>query len=151
MPSSEQTSECRRVCGSTPFARIDQQYREIGGRGAGNHIARVLLVPGRVGDDERAPRSREEAVGDINRDALLPLVFQPVEQQREIDIVAGRAEALRLALEPFELVVQNQPGVVKQPADQRRFAVIDRSAGQKPQQLSIGDSAHRSRIVGHQK
>ena len=36
------------------LARVDQQDREIGVRGAGRHVAGVLLVAGRVGDDERA-------------------------------------------------------------------------------------------------
>ena len=62
------------------LARIDQQHREIRRRGAGHHVAGVLLVTRGVGDDERAPRRRKEAVGDIDRDALLALVFEPVEQ-----------------------------------------------------------------------
>jgi hypothetical protein len=37
------------------LARVDQDDREIGGRGAGRHVAGVLLVAGRVGDDELAP------------------------------------------------------------------------------------------------
>jgi hypothetical protein len=28
------------------LARVDQDHRQIGGRGAGDHVARVLLVPG---------------------------------------------------------------------------------------------------------
>ena len=36
-------------------------------------ITRVLLVSGRVGDDELAPLGREEPVGDVDRDALLAL------------------------------------------------------------------------------
>ena len=84
--------------GEDALARIDQQHREIGGRGAGRHVAGVLLVARRIGDDEGAPRRREKAVGDVDRDALLALVLEPVEQQREIDVVAGRAEAPRLAL-----------------------------------------------------
>ena len=37
------------------LARIDQQHGEIGVGGAGRHVAGVLLVAGRVGDDEGAP------------------------------------------------------------------------------------------------
>ena len=36
------------------LARIDQHDGEIGAGGAGRHIARILLVAGRVGDDESA-------------------------------------------------------------------------------------------------
>ena len=73
------------------LARIDQHDGEIGGRGAGRHVAGVLLVAGRVGDDERALRRGEEAVGDVDGDALLALGLEAVDQQREIDVVAGRA------------------------------------------------------------
>ena len=54
-------------------ARVQQDHREVGGRGAGHHVARVLLVAGAVGDDEAPPRGREVAVGDVDRDALLAL------------------------------------------------------------------------------
>ena len=66
-------------------ARVDEHDREVGGRGAGDHVARVLHVAGRVGDDERAPRRREVAVGDVDRDALLALGAQAVGQQREVE------------------------------------------------------------------
>ena len=36
-------------------------------------------------------RRREEAVGDVDGDALLALGLEAVDQQREIDVVAGRA------------------------------------------------------------
>ena len=98
MADAEQRADQRMPAGlrQHALAGIDQQHREIGARGAGRHVARVLLVARAVGDDERAARGREIAVGDIDRDALLPLVLEPVEQQREIDVVAGRAEAPRI-------------------------------------------------------
>ena len=114
-----------------PFACIDQQDSKLGGRGARRHVARVLFVTGRVGDNEGAARRREEAVGDVDRDPLLALVFETVQQQREIDVVPRRAEAARLAPEACELILQDQLGVVEQPANQCRFAVIDRAAGQE--------------------
>jgi hypothetical protein len=39
---------------------IDQQHGEVGRRGAGRHVAGILLVAGRVGDDERAAVRREK-------------------------------------------------------------------------------------------
>ena len=36
------------------LARVDQDHREVRRRGAGDHVARVLLVARRVGDDEFA-------------------------------------------------------------------------------------------------
>ncbi|MNR31480.1 hypothetical protein D3C85_1489920 [compost metagenome] len=68
--------------------RVDQDDGDIGGRCARHHVARVLLVAGRVGDDELARGRREIAVGHVNGDALLPLGFQPVRQQGKIDAVA---------------------------------------------------------------
>ncbi len=70
------------------LARIDQHDGEIGGRCAGRHVARVLFVAGRVGNDELALRRGEEAIGDIDGDALLALGLEAVDQQREIDVVA---------------------------------------------------------------
>ena len=81
------------------LARIDQQDREVRVRGAGRHVAGILLVAGRIGDDERAFRRREIAVGDVDRDALLALRLEAVDEEREVDIGAGRAVLLRVALE----------------------------------------------------
>ena len=83
--------EWRRVCAQHALARVDQHDGEIGGRGAGRHVAGVLLVAGRVGDDELALRRGEEAVGDVDGDALLALGLEAVDQQREVDVVAGGA------------------------------------------------------------
>ena len=95
--------------GQHALARIDQQHREVGGRGAGDHVARILLVARRVGDDELALLAREEAVGDVDRDALLALGREPVDEQGEIDLLALRAVALAVGFERGELVVENLP------------------------------------------
>ena len=52
-------------------------------------------MAGRVGDDELALRRREEAVGDVDSDALLPLSLEAVDQKREVDVVAGGAASIR--------------------------------------------------------
>jgi hypothetical protein len=78
-------------------ARIDQDHRQLGGRGAGDHVAGVLLVAGAIGDDELAPVGREEAVGDVDGDALLALGGQPVDQQRVVELLPLRADALAVA------------------------------------------------------
>ena len=119
------------------LARVDQHDGEVGRRGAGRHVAGVLLVAGRVGDDELALRRREEAIGDIDGDALLALGFEPVDQQREIDVVAVGAVLSGVALKRRQLVFEDQLGVVEQAADQRRLAVIDRAAGQEAQQRLV--------------
>ena len=52
-----------------------------------------LLVTWRIGDDEVPLLGAKEAVGDIDRDALLPLRLQAVDQQRQIQVIAGRTVA----------------------------------------------------------
>ena len=47
-------------------------------------------------------------------------------------VVPWRAEVLR---QRRELILEDQLGVVQQPADQRRLAVIDRAAGDEAQQI----------------
>ena len=98
MPSSEQMKRVPPGLQQTrPCAHRSGCTASVGVRGAGRHVAGVLLVARRVGDDERAPRRGEEAVGDVDGDALLALGLEPVEQQREVDVLAGRAVASRIA------------------------------------------------------
>ncbi len=75
--------------GQDPVAGVDQDDGQLAVGGAGRHVAGVLLVARRVGDDELALRRREVAVGDVDGDALLALGLQAVGEQREVDLVAG--------------------------------------------------------------
>jgi hypothetical protein len=85
-------------------------------------------VAGRVGQDELAPRRREVAVGDVDRDALLALgpqaVGQPGQVERPVDPV-----------QVGELVGQDRLRVVQEAPDQRRLAVVDGAGGRQAQQL----------------
>ena len=112
-----------------PGAGVDEQQREIGGRGAGDHVARVLRVAGAVGEDEAPPGRRERAVGDVDRDALLALGAQAVGQQREVEPVD------RALLDVRELVGEHGLGVVQEPADERRLAVVDAARGGQSQKI----------------
>ena len=87
----------RRGLVSMPLPRVDAgSRREARGGGAGGHVARVNLLrwPGvsatmvkrRVGDGE-------EAVGDVDGDALLALGLQAVQQQREVDALSPACRA----------------------------------------------------------
>src|SRR5436853_566257 len=69
--------------------RVYQDVRELRRARAGGHVPRVLLVSGRVGDDELALVGREVAVGDVDRDPLLALGLQAVGQQRQVDLAAA--------------------------------------------------------------
>jgi hypothetical protein len=100
-------------------------------------------VAGRVGDDELAPRRVEVAVGDVDRDALLALGAQSVGQQREVGVAV--AAPLRGLLDVLELVLEDRLGVVEQPADQRRLAVVDRAGGGEADEL--GGCGRRGRAA----
>ena len=93
-------------------------------------------------------RGGEIAVGDIDRDALLALRLQPVDQQGQIEITAGSAGSLAVACEPGQLIVVDELGVVEETTDQRALAVIDAAAGQKAQQilLPLGSEQVRDRL-----
>ena len=118
--------EWRRVCSIDALARVDEDHRDVGGRGARDHVARVLHVARRVGELEAAPRRDERAVGDVDRDPLLALGAQPVGEQREVDVVV--AAPPRRVLDVLELVDEDLLRVEEQPADQRRLAVVDGAA-----------------------
>ena len=118
------------------LAGVDEEHGEIRGRGAGRHVARILLVAGRVGDDEGARARREEAVGDIDGDALLALRRKPVDEEREVE----RRRSCRAGARPLEgrdLVVEELFRVVQQAADQGRLAVVDGAAGNEAQHVLV--------------
>jgi hypothetical protein len=111
--------------------RVHEDHRKVGGAGAGHHVARVLHVSGRVGDDEAAARRREVAVGDVHRDALLALDREPVGEEREVE--RGAAAALAGALHRRELVLEESLGIQQQSPDERALAVVHRSGGRESQ------------------
>ena len=76
-------------------AGVDQEDGDIGMGGARRHVARVLLVPGKVDDDEAAVRRLEITPSDVDGDALLALGLEPVEQEAEIDPLAVDAATMR--------------------------------------------------------
>ncbi len=114
-------------------ARVDQDHGQIGGGRAGGHVARVLLVPRRVGDDEFAPRRGEIAIRDVDGDALLPLGAQAVRQQRKID--GPRGPVHRRFGHSLELIFVNALRIVEQPTDQRGLAIVHAARGGKSQQV----------------
>jgi hypothetical protein len=120
--------------GENALACIDQHDRHIRRRGAGDHVARVLLVARRVGNDVLALRRREVAVGDVDGDALLALRVEAVEQQGEIQPGTLGAGFARIRLQRGDLILEQGAGCVEQTADERALSVIDTAAGEKPQQ-----------------
>ena len=116
-------------------ACVDEHDPELCGRGAGDHVARVLDVPGRVGELKAPPRRDEGAVGDVDRDALLALGSEAVGEQRKVDVPV--TAAARDVLDVLELVDEDLLRVVEQPADQGRLAVIDRAARDEAEKVGV--------------
>ena len=137
---------------------VDQDHGRVGGGRPGDHVARVLLVARRVGDDELALRGREVAVGDVDRDALLALGLEAVGEERQVDRRRRRRRrshraALGGAGQRGELVLEDAAAVVEQAADQRALAVVDAAGGDEAQDavvLEVRRSGSRARCV-HQK
>ena len=127
----------RRGAGTARARRCGRRSRisaTIGRRGAGHHVAGVLDVPGRVGDDEFALRRGEVAVGHVDGDALLAFGPQAVGEQRQ---VGSLVPARRLMpLDRTELVFEDRLAVEQQAADQGGLAVIDRAGGRDPKELA---------------
>ena len=111
------------------LARIDKNDGQLGIRGAGRHVAGILLVPGSVRDDERTCCGGKKTPGYVDRDALLALGLQPVDQQGKIDILVDSAVTLRVFCERHKLIFEDEFRIVQQPADQGGLAVVDRTAG----------------------
>ena len=131
------------------LAGVDQHQAEVGGGGAGDHVAGVLHVARGVGDDELAAGGREVAVGHVDRDALLALGAEPVGQQREVGVVVAPGDAG--GLDGLELVLEDRLGVQQQPPDQGRLAVVDGTGRGEAEQVHGGTV--RLGVVGrgHQK
>ena len=115
------------------LARVDQHQGDVGGGGARDHVARVLLVAGGVGEHELAPVGLEVAVGDVDGDALLALGAQAVGEQGEVHVAV--AALLGGALDRLVLVLEDLLGLQQQPPDQGRLAVVHRAGGGDAQEL----------------
>ena len=116
-----------------PLAGVDQHQGQVGGGGAGDHVAGVLDVARRVGDDELAVRGGEVAVGHVDGDALLALGPQAVGEQGQVGVLVATVAAG--ALDRLELVLEDGLGVVEQAPDQRALAVVDRPGRGQAQHL----------------
>ena len=127
-------SEQRRDMAVTPrlredtLASVDENDGELGGRCAGGHVPRVLLVTWGVGNDIFSRFGRKETIGDVDRDALLALRCR--DRRRATPdrvLLTDGAEPLRIDLERGELILEDHLQLVQQPADQRALAVVHRS------------------------
>jgi hypothetical protein len=131
---------------------VDEHHGGIGGRSAGGHVARVLLVARAIGDDELALRRLEVAVRHVDGDALLALGLQAVDEQREVRHFAGGAPAAAVVRHGGKLVIENLAGVVQQAPDERALAVINAAAGDETEQVDVAllreELVQRARRLG---
>ena len=123
--------------GQDALAGVDEDHRDVGRRGAGHHVPRVLLVARRVGDDELATLGGEEPVRDVDRDALLAFGRQSVEQQREVEVATLCADLRRVDLERGQMVLEHEVRLVQEAPDERALAVVDAAARDEPQQALV--------------
>jgi hypothetical protein len=117
------------------FAGINENQSKIRVRRTSRHVACELLVARRIGDDEFSLGGCEVTVGHVDGDSLLPFVFQPIQQQRRIKLIAASPMFLAISLKSGDLIVVNGAGFQKQPANQRALAVVNASASNEPQQF----------------
>src|ERR1700712_3525846 len=122
------------------MASIHEHHCEVSRGGTRDHVARVLLMAWGVSDDELAALSAEVAIGDVDRDALLALCGQAVDQEREVQRVALRALLDRVGSECGELVLEDRFGLIEESPDEGALAIIDAATGDEAQ--------HRLVLVG---
>jgi hypothetical protein len=121
--------------GENALAGIDQNDGELSGGAAGCHVARILLMARRVGDDEFALVGGEGAIGHVDGDALFAFGGKAIDEKGEIELASLCADALGIAFQGGELVLEEHFRFVEKPADERRFAVIDAAAGDEAEKV----------------
>ena len=123
------------------FGGVDDQHRRIGLRSAGDHVAQEFRVARRIDQHDFARVGAEADLRGVDRDALVALGLQRVEQERPLERhAAPRADRLQ----HLELAVRQAAGLMQEPSDQRRLAVID-MADDDDANLRPGDSRHGRR------
>ncbi len=92
-----------------PLPGIDQDQGQIGGRGSRDHISGILYMPRSISNDEFAFRCGKIAVGHIDGDPLLPLVFQAIGKMSQLQVTDSLF--LRDFLQIIDLILINRLGV----------------------------------------
>ena len=109
--------------------------------GIGRSRAKTVLDSANVDVNTKIRDLTEE---ELNR------IRAVIDQQGEVDLLAGRSVPAAVLRQGRELVVQDQPRIVEQAADQRGLAVVHRAAGEEAQQLALGRGRDGA-VVRHQK
>src|SRR5690606_16699593 len=123
--------------GQNAPAGVGEDYCQVGGARPRGHVPGELLVSGGVRDDELAALGAEVAVGHVDRDPLLALALETVDEQREVGGVARRTETPAVPRDRRELGLVDDRGVVQEAADQRALPVVDAPAGEQAEQVLL--------------
>ena len=111
-PSRWTSQLCRRVCVSTPL----RASIRMTARSAVDAPVTMLRVycscPGVSATMKRRRAGREIAIGDVDRDALLALGGEPVDQQREVERGALCPDAPRVGGELLNLIGKHRFGII---------------------------------------
>ena len=118
-------------------AGIHQDDGEISRRTAGNHVARILFVSRRVGNDEFAVVRAEVTIRHVDGNTLFAFRLQAVQQQGIVDVVTCIADAFAVTFQCIQLVLVNLLTIEQQPSDKRRFPVVHRTGGQETKQVFL--------------
>ncbi len=75
-------------------------------------------MAGGVRHDECPARRCKESIRNVDRDALLAFGLKAIDEQREVDVVAGGTVLAAVALQRHELIFENELRVVEKPPDE---------------------------------
>ena len=114
--------------------RVHENQRQVGSACAGDHVAGVLLVARRVGDDEFSPVRVEIAVRDVDGDALFALCLQSVRQEGKIDAFAAASFVVTLGC--GDLIFKRAARIDEKASDQCGFAVVDAAGSNEPKEAN---------------
>ena len=116
---------------------VYQDNCQIGRRATGNHITCILFVSRSIRNDKLTAIGREVAVSHINRNPLLTLRFQSIEQQSIVYMFACITYTLTVTFQCIQLIFVQFLTVKQQTSDQSRFSVIHRTGSQQSQQVFL--------------
>ncbi len=119
------------------FSRVNQDDGKIGGGGTGHHIAGILLMPRRIGDDEFALVGGEEAIGNVNSNALFALRLQSIQEKGVVYLAILGADALAFRRQSGKLVFEQQFRIPQQAADKGALAIVHAAAGDEAKKVLL--------------
>ena len=99
---------------------VDEQDSHVCLARSDGHVAGVLLVSRRVGEDCPTPRRQiHVAVSNVNRDALFTFGLKTVGQLRKVDLSVGKAARV------VDFVKRDRVGLNEQATENGRLTVVD--------------------------